>query len=158
MSKAGLRCVQFGLAQRNATRNPAHLQMRTFGCLKPNLPSPRQKFLPLLPVPRQQSQLPCRIPPHLDTNLHTAQPLVEHPQSTLNALVTAIPREPRVALVHGNPSQPLSVEYPSSSTRTSSHGLFTPRLFTCPTRCSIHHHHWVDRRIASTLRHFPQPN
>ena len=46
---------------------------------------------------------------------------------------------------------------PNSPARTSSHGLFTPRLFTCPTRCSIHHRHWADRRTASTLRHFLQP-
>ena len=101
-----------------------------------------------------------RVLPHLDTNFHTAQPLVEQPQSTLNALVTSIARESRVAVIQGKSSQLLSEEHWEISQLTSAHLLtwFLHSPFTCPTRCSIHHRHWADRCTAPTLRHFLQLN
>ena len=56
--------------------------------------------------------VPRRILPHPDINRHATQPLVGHPQSTSNTLITTIARESRVAVVYqGNPFQPLSVEH-----------------------------------------------
>ena len=70
----------------------------------------------LSPPPRPppvKPMVPRRILPHTETNFHTAQPLVEHPQSTPNTLIR-LSLENRVwqssEMYQGTPSQPLGVD------------------------------------------------
>ena len=78
-------------------------------CLKSNLLPHIEVPPPPLPLPTK-SVVPRRILPHPDTNHHATQPLVGHPQSTPNTLVTTTARESPVAVVRevpgGDPSSP----------------------------------------------------
>ena len=143
---------------------PSSSVMRTFSCLNPNLPSPCRGPSPSSTPPASEAggppsdpSAPRYQPPCYSSACGTSSEHTEYSCHDYRSRIACGSRPRRARGIHLSYSAWNTGRSPSSPARASSHGLFTLRLFTCPTRCSIHHRQ-ADRCTASTLRHFLQPH
>ena len=104
--------------------------------------------------PLAKPMVPRRILPQTDGNFHTAQPLVGHPQSTPNALVTPIARESGVAVVREVPGGDLLAHQHAPPHMASSLPACSPAPLAAASTTAIGRNVAPLPRYATSYNHF----
>ena len=110
MSQAGLliRCFQFGLAQCNSTRNPAHLQYEPSAVRNPTSPRPGRGPFPSSTSPASEAHGPPSDPSAHRDQFPYCSATCRTPSEHAEYSYTTIARESRVAVIRDVPGDSIS--------------------------------------------------